>query len=53
MFSKSKGSCLPAQEDEKFLNNVTLEGRNTNQGRKMTEEEEQHPDRLKLCVSTL
>lgn len=30
MFSKSKGAGLMVQEDERFLSNVVLEGRNTN-----------------------
>lgn len=32
MFSKSKGAGLMVQEDEKFLSNAVLEGRNTNMG---------------------
>jgi len=33
-FQSCLGSCLPVQEDKRLLNNVMLEGRDTNQGRK-------------------
>lgn len=35
MFSKSNGAGLTVQENERFLRNIALEGRNTNQGRRV------------------
>lgn len=35
IFSKSKGTGLTAQENEGFLSNIVLEGRNTNGGRRV------------------
>lgn len=46
MFSKSEGAGLMVQEDERFLSNVVLEGRNTNpddRRRKLT-----NPNRFKV-----